>query len=88
MSTHNNQPSGVPAEDNLMHRTHTNLTDTLDFHSDVKTPVNEKCTTTAIDIPSTLDEKDEISSDCHEPEHVKKVSKLGLFYRRHLPWFQ
>lgn len=88
MSIHNNQPSGVPTEDNLMHRTHTNLTDTLESHSDVKKPVQEKCTTTAIDIPSTLDEKNEVFSDCNESEHVKKASKLGLFYKRHLPWFQ
>ncbi|KAI7890802.1 Na+ dependent nucleoside transporter C-terminus-domain-containing protein [Mucor mucedo] len=87
MSIHNNQPSGLSAEDNLMHRTHTSLTDALDSHSDVKKPVEEKCTTTAIDIPSILNEKDEVFSDCHESEHVKKASKFGLFYKRHLPWF-
>lgn len=88
----NNQQSGIPADgqDNLMvHRTNTNLSDTLDSHSDVKKPITEKSTTTAIDIPACHDDKDEVfSSDCHEEEYVKKVSKFGLFYQRHLPWFQ
>lgn len=78
-------------EDHLMvHRLHTNLTDTLESHSDVKKkPANyEKGTSTAIDIPSSQDEKvEEVSTD--EPdEEVKNPSKFSLFYRRHLPWFQ
>lgn len=89
------QEEGVTqTDDNLMiYRTHTNLTDTLEHHSDVKNKANadniEKGYTTAIDIPSssTNDEKAEQLSQDSE-EEVKKVSRLTLFYRRHLKWFQ
>ncbi|CAO3635031.1 unnamed protein product [Mucor hiemalis] len=82
VSTHN--------EDNLMvHRLHTNLTDTLESHSDVKKNTNnyEKGASTAIDIPSSQNEKvDEVSTD-EQDEEVKNPSKFSLFYQRHIRWF-
>jgi DNA-binding transcriptional regulator GbsR (MarR family) len=90
------QEEGVSQTDeNLMvHRMNTNLTDTLESYSDVKKKVNphnvEKGHTTAIDIPhsdATTDEKSEQLSQDSE-EEVKEVSRLTLFYRRHLKWFQ
>lgn len=86
---------GTSAPDHLMvHRLHTNLTDTLESHSDVKhTPppatISEKGMTTSIDMPQN-DEKAsfEISTDDDGEDEVKRDSKLSLFYKRHKVWFQ
>lgn len=86
--------AATPNQENIMvHRVNTNLTETLETHSDVKKkPTDtEKASATAIDIPSRLDEKTETYSDIkeeQEEEHVKKTTWLKLFYMRHLPWFQ
>ncbi|GAA5796581.1 Na+ dependent nucleoside transporter C-terminus-domain-containing protein [Helicostylum pulchrum] len=79
----------VGATDNTVHRVHTNLTDTLESHSDVKQKPSEKGSSTAINIPSTLDEKAEAYSDSQgeEEEEKKKPGKIALFYQKHLPWF-
>lgn len=88
---HADQQVSVHNEDNLMvHRLHTNLTDTLESHSDVKKNTNnyEKGASTAIDIPSSQNEKvDEVSTD-EQDEEVKNPSKFSLFYQRHIRWFQ
>lgn len=80
----------VGATDNMVHRVHTNLTDTLESHSDVKQKPSEKGSSTAINIPSTLDEKAEVYSDSQGEgeEEKKKPGKIALFYQKHLPWFQ
>jgi hypothetical protein len=75
----------------MVHRVHTNLTDTLEFHSDVKNKFEaiptEKGITTSIDMTPTNDEKTEgISTDSEE--EVKKESRFGLFFKRHRVWFQ
>ena len=86
---------GTSMPDHLMvHRLHTNLTDTLESHSDVKharspATATEKGMTTSIDMPK-IDEKAslEISTDEDGEDEVKRDSKLGLFYKRHKVWFQ
>lgn len=86
---------GTSTPDHLMvHRLHTNLTDTLESHSDVKqaprpAPITEKGMTTSIDMPQQKDDKAsvEISTDDGEDE-IKKDSKFSLFYKRHKVWFQ
>ncbi|KAL0137238.1 H+/nucleoside cotransporter [Mucor lusitanicus] len=85
---------GTSTPDHLMvHRLHTNLTDTLESHSDVKqaprpAPITEKGMTTSIDMPQQKDDKAsvEISTDDGEDE-IKKDSKFSLFYKRHKVWF-
>ncbi|KAI9356811.1 Na+ dependent nucleoside transporter C-terminus-domain-containing protein [Pilaira anomala] len=76
----------------MVHRVNTNLTETLETHSDVKKKPTDakKGLATAIDIPSRLDEKIETYPDIkeeQEEEQVKKTTWFKLFYMRHLPWF-
>lgn len=87
---------GTSTPDHLMvHRLNTNLTDTLESHSDVKHAppphgtATEKGMTTAIAMPQ-IDEKAslEISTDDDGEDEVKRDSKLSLFYKRHKVWFQ
>ncbi|KAI8084105.1 Na+ dependent nucleoside transporter C-terminus-domain-containing protein [Gilbertella persicaria] len=68
----------------MVYRTQSNLTETLESHSDVKGQ-NEKATSTAIDMPSTISEQG--SSTIDEEEIIKKDTWLSLFYKRHRPWF-
>jgi hypothetical protein len=86
LSANNHSDGGL-----MVHRVHTNLTDTLESHSDVKHQpeqiATEKGMTTSIDMTPTNNEKAEaISTDSEEL--VKKESKFGLFYKRHRVWFQ
>lgn len=75
----------------IIYRVHTNLTDTLESHTDIKnTPkpiIIEKGVATSIDMGAINDNHTEaIITD--NKEERKKESKFGLFYRRHRIWFQ
>ena len=74
----------------MVHRSNTNVTDTLENHSDVRNKTNnfEKATTTSIDMLPTQDEKNENFSNTDDEEEVKNPSKFSLFYQRHTRWFQ
>ncbi|KAI9470100.1 MAG: Na+ dependent nucleoside transporter C-terminus-domain-containing protein [Benjaminiella poitrasii] len=84
----------LPTNNNeVVHRIHTNITDTLESHSDMKHTTNDEKTdnamTTAIDMTSASTTEDdstsvEISTD--DEEEPKKSSVFHRYYRRYRPF--
>ncbi|KAI8349470.1 Na+ dependent nucleoside transporter C-terminus-domain-containing protein [Choanephora cucurbitarum] len=71
-------------QDAMAYRTQSNLTDVMEPYSDVKNK-NEKASSTAIDMSSSISEHESSTIDREEIE--KNDTWLSLFYKRHRPWF-